>query len=81
MIDLGNQGVWGDCKVYEYSFTGAGSSTHPASGVQKVILGELTVSTTQENYSLIVKKVDSSNPTKGLAGAVIKITGVHKNLL
>ena len=70
IIDLGNQGVWGDCAVYEYTFTGAGSSTHPASSVQKVILGELSVDhETQDDYSLIIKKVDSTNPTKGLQGA------------
>ncbi|WP_304965245.1 collagen binding domain-containing protein [uncultured Oscillibacter sp.] len=74
ILDLGNQGVWGDCKVYEYTFTGAGSSTHPASSVQKVILGELTVNTTtSEKYSLTVKKVDATNPTKGLAGAQFHI--------
>ena len=66
--------MWGDCKVYEYTFTGAGSSTHPASSVQKVILGELTVNTTtSEKYSLTVKKVDATNPTKGLAGAQFHI--------
>ena len=43
IFDLGNQGVWGDCKVYEYSFTGAGSSTHPANTVQKVVIGDLSV--------------------------------------
>ncbi len=70
IIDLGSQGVWGDCAVYEYTFTGAGSSTHPASSVQKVILGELSVDhETQDDYSLIIKKVDSTNPTKGLQGA------------
>lgn len=66
----GGAGLWGDCKVYLYSFTGAGSEAHPASSVQKVILGELTpTTTTHEDYSLIVKKVDATNPSKGLAGA------------
>jgi len=65
--DLGAQGAWGDCKVYEYSFTGSGSSSHPASSVQKIVLGELDI--TAEEYKLIVKKVDSTNPGKGLAGA------------
>ncbi len=66
----GGSGLWGDCKVYLYSFTGAGSEAHPASSVQKVILGELTpTTTTHEDYSLIVKKVDATNPSKGLAGA------------
>ena len=67
ILDLGAQGVWGDCSVYEYTFTGAGSSTHPASSVQKVVLGELNV--THDEYTLIIKKVDSTNPTKGLQGA------------
>ena len=78
ILDLGNQGVWGQCTAYEYGFTGAGSSTHPASSVQKIILGELEVAT-EDTYTLIVKKVDSTNPTKGLAGAIIKITGVDNN--
>ena len=70
----GGTNLWGDCKVYQYNFTGAGSSTHPASSVQKVILGELTpTTTTDEDYSLIVKKVDSTNPSKGLAGAEFHI--------
>ncbi len=70
IFDLGQQGVWGECKVYEYDFTGAGSSYHPASTVQTVILGELNVdTTTQEEYKLIVKKVDATNPNKGLPGA------------
>ncbi len=65
----GGTALWGDCKVYEYRFTGAGSPHHPASSVQKVILGELTTTTTHEDYSLIVKKVDATDPSKGLAGA------------
>ena len=69
VLDLGNQGVWGDCEVYEYSFTGAGSSTHPASSVQKVMIGDLAVQSTSERYTLIIKKVDATNPTKGLQGA------------
>ena len=70
----GGSGLWGDCKVYLYNFTGSGSEAHPASSVQKVILGELKIpETTEEEYSLIVKKVDSSNPTKGLPGAEFHI--------
>lgn len=69
ILDLGAQGVWGNCAVYEYRFTGAGSSYHPASSVQAVVIGELTIDTTEESYTLIVKKVDSTNPTKGLPGA------------
>ena len=67
ILDLGKQDVWGDCDVKEYSFTGAGSTAHPASTVQSVMIGSLTV--TNEQYKLVVKKVDATNPTKGLAGA------------
>ena len=67
ILDLGKQDVWGDCDVKEYSFTGAGSAAHPASTVQNVMIGSLTV--TNEQYKLVVKKVDATNPTKGLAGA------------
>ena len=72
ILDLGQQGVWGECTAYEYGFTGAGSQAHPASGVQKIILGELEVKT-KDSYTLIVKKVDSKNPTKGLSGAKFHI--------
>ena len=67
ILDLGAQGVWGDCEVYEYSYTGPGSSYHPSNDVQAVMVGELTV--TREKYSLIIKKVDSTNLNKGLSGA------------
>ena len=67
ILDLGKQDVWGDCDVKEYFFTGAGSAAHPASTVQSVMIGSLTV--TNEQYTLVVKKVDATNPTKGLAGA------------
>ena len=70
----GGAGMWGDCKAYLYNFTGAGSSAHPASSVQKVILGELKITEiTEEEYSLIVKKVDATNPSKGLPGAEFHI--------
>ena len=70
ILDLGSQGVWGKCAVYEYTFTGAGSSAHPAGSVQKIILGDLTVDNPpDEEYVLIVRKVDATNPSKGLPGA------------
>lgn len=70
IFDLGRQGVWGKCAVYEYSFTGSGNNAHPASSVQKVILGDLTVEHhNQEEYTLIIKKVDALDPTKTLSGA------------
>ena len=70
IFDLGKQGVWGKCAVYEYSFTGSGSTAHPASSVQKVILGDLTVEHhDQEQYTLNIKKVDAVDSAKSLSGA------------
>nr|WP_325183390.1 SpaA isopeptide-forming pilin-related protein [uncultured Oscillibacter sp.] len=78
ILDLGSQGVWGKCAVYEYTFTGAGSSAHPAGFVQKIILGDLTVEhIEQEEYVLIVKKVDATNPSKGLPGAGFHIESTN----
>ena len=37
ILDLGAQGVWGECEVYEYAYTGPGSSYHPSNDVQAVI--------------------------------------------
>ena len=67
ILDLGAQGVWGDCEVYEYAYTGPGSSYHPSSDVQAVMVGELNI--TRELYSLIIRKVDSTNPNKALPGS------------
>ena len=67
ILDLGAQGVWGDCDVYEYTYAGPGSTQHPAYDVQGIIIGDLTV--TREYYELTVKKVDATNPSLGLAGA------------
>ena len=77
IFDLGNQGVWGDCEVYEYTFTGAGSSHHPANTVQSVMLGELSI--VEEQYKLIVKKVDATNPTKGLPGARFHVESTNSS--
>ena len=71
ILDLGAQGVWGECEVREYAYTGPGSSYHPSNDVQAVMVGELNV--TREKYELTVKKVDSTNPNKGLAGARFKV--------
>ena len=67
ILGLGEQGVWGDCDVYEYHYAGPGSSYHPANDVQAVLVGRLTI--TREKYDLTIKKVDATNPNKGLAGA------------
>lgn len=67
ILDLGEQGVWGECEAYQYDYAGPGSSTHPADRVQSIIIGDLTV--TRQQYKLTIKKVDSTNPNKGLPGA------------
>ena len=67
ILGLGEQGVWGECDVYEYHYAGPGSSHHPANDVQAVLVGRLTI--TREMYDLTIKKVDTTNPNKGLAGA------------
>lgn len=72
ILDLGAQGVWGDCEVYEYAYAGPGTTAHPANDVQAIMIGKLTV--THEKYSLTVKKVDATNPNKGLPGARFSIT-------
>ena len=77
ILDLGAQGVWGDCAVYEYTYAGPGTSYHPANDVQSVVVGELTI--TREQYELTIRKVDADDPTRGLAGAVIKIEGVDNS--
>ena len=72
ILDLGKQGVWGNCSVQEYTFTGAASGD-----VQKIIIGDLDMPVTEEQYTLIVKKVDSTNPTKGLPGAKFHVEAVN----
>lgn len=67
ILDLGEQGVWGECEAYQYDYAGPGSSTHPADRVQSIIIGDLTV--TRQQYKLTIRKVDSTNPNKGLPGA------------
>lgn len=67
ILDLGDQGVWGECTVHEYAYTGSSTSSHQAKDVQAIMIGDLNV--TREKYDLIVKKVDATNPNKGLPGA------------
>ena len=67
ILDLGKQGVWGDCTVHKYAYTGSSTSSHQAKDVQAIMIGELNV--IREKYDLTVKKVDATNPNKGLPGA------------
>ena len=70
IFDLSTE-VWGDCSVYLYTFTGAGTSEHPASTVQDVVIGDLQVDITEEQYTLTVKKVDCNEPHQGPGGGAI----------
>ena len=67
ILDLGAQGVWGDCDVYEYDYAGPGTAQHPSYDVQGIVIGDLTV--TRERYEFTIKKVDSTNPNLTLPGA------------
>ena len=65
--------TWGSAKVYEYRFTGPGSSAHSPDTVQSVVIGSLETTTGDTpNYKLIVKKVDAQTNVP-LAGATFHI--------
>ena len=64
-----------DCAVYEYTYAGPGTSYHPANDVQSVVVGELTI--TREQYELTIRKVDATNPSKGLSGARFLVQNVN----
>ena len=54
ILDLGAQGVWGDCEVYEYDYAGPGTAQHPSYDVQGIIIGDLTV--TRERYEFTIRR-------------------------
>ena len=75
VLDRGIQGVWGNCEVYEYRYAGASTDYQQAGNVQGIIIGELSVTTTtQDPYSLTVKKVDATDPGRTLPGASFLVT-------
>ena len=67
ILDLGKQGVWGDCTVHKYAYTGSSTSSHQAKDVQAIMIGGA------ECYPREIRsdreKVDATNPNKGLPGA------------
>ncbi len=74
-LDMGTQGFWGNCEVYEYRYAGSSTDYQQANNVQAIIIGELTITpTTHESYTLVVKKVDVSDPSKSLAGAAFQVS-------
>ena len=85
-LDMGTQGLWGNCEVYEYRYAGVSTDYQQAGNVQGIIIGELTVPppTTEEHYSLIVKKVDATDPSKALPGAAFRVTsdtGISRDIV
>lgn len=68
-----NADAWCDVDVYRYNYAGGGSGSHKPSEVQGMLVG-IPKLTPDEMYSITVKKVDASNPTKGLAGATFSIS-------
>ncbi len=78
-----NQGtdIWGKWNLYEYSHTGAGSSGHPAGTVQSIIIATPPTETTQDHYTLQIRKVDAANPEKGLPGAHFNVQSDSGNYM
>ena len=67
--------LWGDWKIYRYTYAGPGSDAHPdPSTIQAIIVGIYNPTTTDERCMLTIKKVDATNPNKPLQGAVFQVT-------
>ena len=55
--------LWGDWKIYRYTYAGPGSDAHPdPSTIQAIIVGIYNPTTTDERCMLTIKKVDATNP-------------------
>lgn len=78
---LDNTDCWPDVDVTLYHYIG-GNATSPDGkkhytndNTQAIMVATPSIPTA-ESYQIVVKKVDSSNPTKGLSGATFSITMV-----
>lgn len=78
---LDNTDCWPDVDVTLYHYIG-GNATSPDGkkhytndNTQAIMVATPSVPTA-ESYQIVVKKVDSSNPTKGLSGATFSLTMV-----
>lgn len=71
-----NADAWCDVDVYQYRYAGGTVGDHTAANTQAMLVGIPGIAVQDQDYSIIVKKVDSSNPTKGLAGATFTCTKV-----
>lgn len=53
--------MWGECEVYEYAYTGPGSSYHPSNDVQAVMVGELNVTRGRLSGSVLADKTENTS--------------------
>ena len=71
---------WGDWKIYSYQYNDKGSGSHPdPSKIQSIIVGIYNPdepNTPGDPCKLTIKKVDASNPSKGLQGAEFQVTAI-----
>lgn len=72
---------WGDWSIYQYDYADEGSPSHPDPGkIQSIVVGIYSPDgpdVPSERCTLTIKKVDSSNPSKGLQGAEFQVTQVN----
>lgn len=72
---VSNPDAWCDVEVYMYTYTGGPVGSHTPGSVQRMLVGIPSISDKPEElYNLTVKKVDATNPTKGLPGAGFTIS-------
>ena len=70
-----NPDAWCDVEVYRYDYAGGTVSGRDPSTIQGMLVGVPKMTPTpEENYEVTVKKVDASNPNKGLPGAQFTIS-------
>ena len=70
---------WGDWSIYQYEYADKGSPSHPDPGkIQSIIVGiyDSDGFGDPDPCKLTIKKVDASNPSRGLQGAEFKVTAV-----
>ena len=79
---LDNTDCWPDVDVTLYHYIGGdatstdGNKHYTNDNTQAIMVATPRVEPTIDDYQIVVKKVDSSNPTKGLPGATFSLTMV-----
>ena len=70
-----NPDAWCDVDVYQYTYAGGTVGNHTPGGVQAMLVGIPKKDIPElGNYKITVKKVDVTNPTKGLPGATFVLS-------